>query len=229
VTHYNAIIFDMDGVLADTEPLHAAAVVRTMAAHGVRYVPGHADNFFGLTDDEVFGRLRARYGLQVDVRALSGQCVAEVVAAIAAGLAPLPGVPRVLETLRAGGYRLALASGSAAAVIEATLAALGIAGLFEVVVSGKEVRRGKPAPDVFLETARRLAMEPHSCLVVEDSGNGLAAARAAGMPCVVIPCGATLDQDFTGADVTLRSLEHLPTWLPPGPRHTSGLRTHGPS
>lgn len=225
MTSHQAIIFDMDGVLADTEPLHAEATRRLMAAYGVTYTPGHDDNFFGLTDDEVFDQLRRRYQLDADSRSLSAAWVAEVVSGLAVGLEPLPGVPAVLGTLRTRGYRLALASGSSPAIISATLNALDLAGWFEPVVSGKEVGRGKPAPDVFLETARRLGLDPAACLVVEDSGNGLAGAAAAGMACVIIPCGTTSNQDFARATARLASLEELPAWLSRGRCDEPGLRT----
>jgi beta-phosphoglucomutase-like phosphatase (HAD superfamily) len=94
-------------------------------------------------------------------------------------------------------------------VIEATLDALGIRDLFEVVVSGTEVARSKPAPDVFLETARRLGILPARCLVIEDSRNGMLGARAAGMRCAVVPCPTTAGQDFSGANLRLTRLSDL--------------------
>jgi len=106
-------------------------------------------------------------------------------------------------SLAARGLRLGLASSSGPEVIEATLTTLGIRALFEAVVSGVEVARGKPAPDVFLETAKRLGVAPGRCVVVEDSERGVRAARAAGMRCVAVPCGETRHHDFR--DATLAS------------------------
>jgi beta-phosphoglucomutase-like phosphatase (HAD superfamily) len=103
-------------------------------------------------------------------------------------------------------------------VIEARLQALGVRPLFQAVVSGTEVPRSKPEPDVFLEAARQLAVTPARCLVVEDSRNGLRAARAAGMMCAVVPCQATLGQDLTGADLRLGELGELPGALGVGGR-----------
>jgi beta-phosphoglucomutase-like phosphatase (HAD superfamily) len=94
--------------------------------------------------------------------------------------------------------------------------ALGLRDLFELRDSGWEVGRGKPAPDFFLETARRLALPPAACLVIEDSRNGLLAAKAAGMRCVAVPCEATLAHDFTEADHRVACLpELLPLLLAP--------------
>lgn len=118
----------------------------------------------------------------------------------------MDGVRNVLPRIAGAGYRLALASSSAPENIAATLETLGVDRLFEVVQSGLSVGRGKPAPDIFLETARRLGVPPVRCLVAEDSRNGLLAAKATGMACVVIPCAATSGQDFTGADWRCSSL-----------------------
>jgi HAD superfamily hydrolase (TIGR01509 family) len=126
----------------------------------------------------------------------------------------MPGVPEVLHRVRAAGYRLALASSAEMAVIEANLGALAIGGLFEAVVSGAQVPRGKPAPDVFLAAAARLGVPAEACLVIEDSRNGLLAAKAAGMRCAVVPCAYTRHQDFREADHRLAALPDLLAVLP---------------
>ena len=126
---------------------------------------------------------------------------------------PLAGVPSVLDTLKRSGLRLALASSSAPAVIAATLRGLGVAEFFECTVSGHDVIRGKPAPDIFLEAVRRLGLRPSECLVVEDSYNGLCAAVAAGIRCVAVPCVSTAGQDFAKAAVRLDGLPDLPRYL----------------
>ena len=130
---------------------------------------------------------------------------------IGAGPIPMPGVPEVLERVRAGGYRLALASSAEVRLIQANLTALALGPLFEAVVSGTQVARGKPAPDVFLAVADRLAMAPDRCLVVEDSRNGLLAAKAAGMRCAVVPCAYTRHQDFREADHAYTPFRALPS------------------
>jgi HAD superfamily hydrolase (TIGR01509 family) len=118
-------------------------------------------------------------------------------------------VPAVLEGLRAAEYRLALASSADPIVIAENVRALRLERFFEAIVSGTQVARGKPAPDVFIETARRLLLSPERCLVVEDSRNGLLAAKAAGMACAVIPCSSTRHQDFREADYCLQALWDL--------------------
>lgn len=210
-----AIIFDMDGVLVDSEPVHVDAMRDVLAPFGVRYSDEENEEFFGFTDLATFGILRARYGLAPSVEELVRQRTERLVAMLPTQTIPMPGVPDVLHQLRAGGYPLALASGSAPPVIQATLHALGVERLFAPIVSAVEVTRGKPAPDVFLETARRLGVTPEDCLVVEDSRNGLLAAVAAGMACAAIPCPATRSQDFSEATVRLDALTELARLLPP--------------
>ena len=121
----------------------------------------------------------------------------------------MPGVPDVPRALAARGLRLAVASSSSPVVIDATLTALGVRPLFQTTVSGVEVTRGKPAPDVFLEAAKRLGAAPDACVVVEDSERGVRAARAAGMRCVAIPCGETRHHDFGAATLVLSALPDL--------------------
>ena len=208
-----AIIFDMDGVLVDSEPLGLESMRRLMEAHGVAYTEADNREFLGRTTLEECRILRARHGLRAAGEEMTRQYVEILVELIRERQRPMPGVPDVLAELRAAGYPLALASSAEPAVIAENIRRLDISYLFDAVVSGAEVPRGKPAPDVFIETARRLGRSAAGCLVVEDSRNGLLAAKAAGMSCAVIPCASTLHQDFTEADHRLRSLTELLTLL----------------
>jgi HAD superfamily hydrolase (TIGR01509 family) len=208
-----AVIFDMDGVLIDSEPIHFEAIGALLTDHGVSSPAYHDESFFGCTAHEVFRTLRRRYQLVPTEDDLAAEWISRVVALLSRPLQPLPGVPGVLNDLRARGLRLALASGSAPSIVAATLAGLGLSQAFECMVSGHEVSRGKPAPDIFLETANRLGLPAAGCLVIEDSYNGLTAAVAAGMRCVAVPCASTAGQDFSAATVRLESLTRLPAWV----------------
>jgi len=205
----DAIVFDMDGVLVDSEPLGLEAMRRVMARHGVTYTEADNEQFLGVTTPESCRILKARHALTAAEEDLAGQYVGILLALIRERPRPMRGVPDVLVTLRAAGHRLALASSAEPPVIAANLASLDIARFFSVVVSGTEVGRGKPAPDVFLEAARRLGVPPDGCLVVEDSRNGLLAAKAAGMACAVVPCASTRHQDLREADYCLQDLPEL--------------------
>jgi len=223
-----AVIFDMDGVLIDSEPIHLEATRALLAEHGIDYSPDLEENFYGCTDRDVFRALRARYDLGADEGELADAWVGRVVRVLDRPLEPMTGVPEVLHTLRAAGLRLALASSSAPPIIVATLAGLGLSDVFEFTVSGHDIERGKPAPDIFVEAVRRLGLPRDACLVVEDSFNGLSAASAAGVPCVVVPCRSTAGQDFSRAAARLNDLTELPAWVATAARRAPGVGDGGP-
>src|SRR5437867_824075 len=206
---FTAVIFDMDGVLVDSEPLGMEAMRRVMARQGVPYTEADNNEFVGRTTLEECRILKARHRLEADERDLTRQYVEILVGLIHEGPRPMPGVPDVLGELLTAGYRMALASSAEPVVIATNLDALDLGRFFEAIVSGTEVARGKPAPDVFLETAKRLGLPAPRCLVVEDSRNGLLAAKAAGMACAVVPCANTRQQDFREADYRLSALRGL--------------------
>jgi HAD superfamily hydrolase (TIGR01509 family) len=204
-----AVIFDMDGVLVDSEPFGFEAMRRVMARHGLPYGEEENAEFLGRTTLDSCRILRARHRLPESGETLADWYVEGMLEQIARGPIPMVGVPEVLRGVRAAGYRMALASSAELPVIDANLAALSLRPLFEAVVSGTQVPRGKPAPDVFLAAAERLGVPAAACLVVEDSRNGLLAAKAAGMRCAVVPCAQTLHQEFSEADHRLAELPEL--------------------
>jgi len=204
-----AVVFDMDGVLVDSEPFGFEALRRVMARHGLPYTEQENAEFLGRTTLESCRTLKARHGLPGRAETLADWYIEGMLELIGRGPIPMPGVPEVLQRIRASGYRMALASSAEPRVIEANLTALSLRSLFEAVVSGTQVPRGKPAPDVFLAAAERLGVAPADCLVIEDSRNGLLAAKAAGMRCAVVPCSHTRHQDFREADHRLGALPEL--------------------
>jgi HAD superfamily hydrolase (TIGR01509 family) len=207
---FAAVIFDMDGVLVDSEPLGFEAMRQVMARHGVAYTEVDNEQFLGVTTPESCRILKARHRLAPSAQELTRDYVERLLVLIEGRPRPMAGVPAVLATLHDAGYPMALASSAEPELIAANVEALGLGRYFKAVVSGAEVRRSKPAPDIFLEAARRLGVAPAVCLVVEDSRNGLLAAKAAGMACAVVPCASTRQQDFSEADCRLRALPDLP-------------------
>ena len=199
----------MDGVLADSEPLHQDVIRVMLADYGVDWDLTHGDPTVGLRSLDGFEVICARHSMPHDARWLDARYTALVLPVLRDRLRPLPGVPAVPRALAARGVRLAVGSSSNPEVIETTLSTLGVRPLFEAVVSGVEVALGKPAPDVFLEAAKRLGAAPDACLVIEDSERGVRAARAAGMRCVAIPCGETRHHDFSDATLVLPTLPDL--------------------
>ena len=203
----DAVIFDMDGVLLDSEPLHEAVMQSLLGECGVTTATGLLH--VGMTTRESFTLLCRDLGLPLDPVELDARYTARVIPLLRERATPLPGVPDVPRALKARGLRLAVGSSSRVEVIEATLAGLAVRALFDVVVSAADLPRGKPAPDVFLEAAKRLGVAPEACVVIEDSERGVQAARAAGMRCVAIPCGVTRDHDFSQATLVLDGLPEL--------------------
>jgi HAD superfamily hydrolase (TIGR01509 family) len=208
-----AILFDMDGVLMDSEPLHLRATQFVLGDRGHSFTERDNLAFVGATDPEMFRVLRILFDLEAPTAELVTRKRERLIALVRAEGRPLPGVPEVPLRLRDSGLRLGLVSASARSVIDAVLVAVALDGAFETVVSGDEVARGKPAPDGFLMAARRLATDPGRCLVVEDSRNGVLAGKAAGMTVAAVPGPTTKGQDFSPADLILPSLEALPKLL----------------
>jgi beta-phosphoglucomutase-like phosphatase (HAD superfamily) len=210
-----AALFDMDGVLINSEPYHIRATQLALGERGASFTERDNRAFFGATDAEVFRLLRILFDLDTPTEELVARKRRHVIALVRGAGRPAPGVPGVPLRLREAGLRLGLVSASARPVIEAVLETVGLADAFEAIVSGDEVPRGKPAPDGFLMAARRLAIEPARCLVVEDSRNGVLAGKAAGMLVAAVPCPATGHEDFSPADYVLPGLEALLKVLEP--------------
>ncbi len=209
----DAILFDMDGVLMDSEPLHLRATQFVLGDRARSFTERDNLAFVGATDPEMFRVLRVLFDLDTSTAELVSRKREHLIALVRAEGRPLPGVPEIPLRLRETGLRLGLVSASARPVIDAVLRAVELDGAFETVVSGDEVARGKPAPDGFLMAARRLATDPARCLVVEDSRNGVLAGKAAGMTVAAVPGPTTKGQDFSPADLILPSLEALPKLL----------------
>ncbi|HEY7141459.1 MAG TPA: HAD family phosphatase [Methylomirabilota bacterium] len=208
-----AILFDMDGVLMDSEPLHLRATRFALGDRVRSYTERDNQAFFGATDAEMFRVLRILFDLDASTDELVHRKQQHLVSLIRSEGRGLPGVPDIPRRFREAGFRLGLVSASARPVIDAILQAVGLRETFQTVVCGDEVARGKPAPDGYLMAARRLAIEPRHCFVVEDTRNGVLAAKAAGMTVAAVPGPSTIHEDFSPADLVLPSLEALPKVL----------------
>ena len=207
-----AVVFDMDGVLIDSEPIWRDVEQRVFATVGVQLDDEHCRETMGLRVNEVVAHWFARHPWAEPVpRAVEDAILAGVVDAVRSSGQVLPGVEHALSVCRAHGARAAIASSSYDVVIRAVLERLDLVSHFDVVVSAQDLPRGKPDPAVYLETARALDLPPARCLAIEDSVNGVRAARAAGMRCIGIPeSGADpVVLRAAGAAVVLDSLAEL--------------------
>lgn len=182
-----AVVFDLDGLLVDSEPLWDVAIDAALADHGKATDATVRARHTGMRIDDVARVLVDGHGLAVDPDAFGRDLLARLLDAFARDLHAMPGADRALDLATAGGRPAAVASSSARAVIESAVARFRWGDRFAALVSADEVARGKPHPDVYEEAARRLGVAPADCVALEDSENGVRAARAAGMTCVGVP------------------------------------------
>ena len=187
MTGPDAVVFDNDGLLCDTEESWSRAEARPFVRYGRAWTDAHKREIMGSSGQRA-GALLAEW---LDQPGRDRELMAEVVELvheeIAGGVDLRPGARSLLEALAAAGVPYALASNSSRRFIDEVLDRAGIASLLQVTVSAGEVAAPKPAPDVYLEAARRLGADPARCLAFEDSPTGIHAARAAGMRVIAIP------------------------------------------
>lgn len=184
-----AVIFDMDGLLVDSEPLWRKAEVKVFGELGVPMTEALCNEVMGLRIDEVvhYWRRRFPWDAAVSEAVVVDRIMDTMLALIAQEARPMKGVIEILNYFQSKNIRIALASSSSMVLIEAVLQKLGITNYFEVLRSAETEAYGKPHPAVYIETAKVLGVEPEDCLVFEDSGFGLIAAKAALMKAVAVP------------------------------------------
>jgi HAD superfamily hydrolase (TIGR01509 family) len=204
-----AVVFDLDGVLVDSEQVWDE--VREALAHerGGDWHERAQRDMMGMSSPEWSRYMHDRIGLSESPEEINRLVVERMLERYSAGP---PWLPDAVETVRrlAADFVLGLASSSNRELIDRVLEAGGISGCFGATVSSEEVAAGKPAPDVYLEVARRLGVDPHECTAIEDSHNGILSAKAAGMRCIAIPNahyppGAAVAE----ADAVVNSLSEL--------------------
>ena len=182
-----AVIFDMDGVLVDTEHLWDEVREALTEEWGGRYTPEAQEAMMGMSSVEWSRYLHETVGLREPPDVINAEVVQRMLARYEVDLPVVPGAVDAVMQLAEQGLGLALASSSNRELIDAVLRHLDLTASFDVTVSSEEVPRGKPAPDVYLEAARRLGVEPARCAAVEDSASGIRAAHAAGMRVIAYP------------------------------------------
>lgn len=184
---YEAVIFDMDGLMFDTEPIWASCWPKTAIEFGVECMEGLADAMRGTNGAEAVSIIREWYGDEVDPKAFVDRFYEIAHEVLAHGAEKKPGLDRLLEYLKTEGIPMAVASSSSREMIKANLIRGGILPYFDSIVSGIEVEHAKPYPDVFLKAADELGVPPQKSLVLEDSYNGVRAGFAGGFHTVMVP------------------------------------------
>jgi len=200
----------MDGVLVLSEPFIAAAAIAMFAEKGFTVRPEEFRPFIGTGEDRFIGGVAEARGIPIEPERDKARTYEIYLEQIRGRLRPLPGVRGFVESCRARGLRMAVASGSDTIKVEANLREIDLEPTdFAAIVTGSEVERKKPAPDIFLEACARLDLDPGECLVIEDAVNGVLAAKTAGARCLALttsfPAG-----DLTEADWIATDLAHVP-------------------
>jgi HAD superfamily hydrolase (TIGR01509 family) len=181
-----AVVFDMDGVLIDSEPVWERVRRKFVADHGGRWAQDAQDRMMGMSTAEWSAYMSEDFGLRLPPAQVAELVIAAMAAEYQAHLPLLPGAVESVRSLSAR-WPLAVASSAPKSLIEAVLDASALRPAFAAAVSSEEVTRGKPAPDVYLEATRRLGVPPAASAAVEDSANGLRSAAAAGLTVIAVP------------------------------------------
>ncbi len=201
------VIFDLDGLLADTERLHCQAYQHALACHGAALTEAEYAEHWVRSGRGIDDWVNAR-GLTLDPRAIRAQKSERYLQLLAVSLRPMAGALALLKRLH-GKKILALASSSYRDAVDAVLRGLDIGHYFKATISGLDVARVKPAPDIFLAAALAVRAKPSECLVLEDAEKGVLAAYEAGMTCIAVPNEHTHPHDFSRATKICASLDEV--------------------
>jgi HAD superfamily hydrolase (TIGR01509 family) len=182
----DAVVFDLDGVLIDSEPVWEQVRRKVVATHGGHWDADTQDRLMGMSTGEWSRYLSADLGVRLSPTAVAGAVIAEMAASYREHLPLMPGAAEAVQRL-AWRWPLGLASSAPRSLIDTVLDAASLRGFFAAVLSTEEVSRGKPAPDVYLSVAGLLGVSPTVCAAVEDSSNGLRSAAAAGCAVIAVP------------------------------------------
>lgn len=204
------VIFDMDGVLLDSEPFICKAACMMFAEMGLTVQPDDFKPFVGTGENRFIGGVAEKYNFLVDIEAVKKRTYDIYLQIIKGRITPLPGVHAFMDTCRKAGKKLALATSADDVKAEGNLREIKLPmATFDAVVTGLSVMHKKPHPEIFITAARGLGLDPHDCLVVEDAVNGVAAAKAAGARCLALTTSFTREQ-LVGADWFAGNLAEAP-------------------
>ena len=212
-----AVIFDMDGVLVNSEPLINAAAIGMFREHGLVVQPDDFLPFVGMGEERYIGGVAEKYNFPLDLAEVKRRTYEIYLELVPSRLEAFPGVIELVRSCREAGLLVSVASSADKVKVQANLNKIGLPVEFwDAVIWGEDVRKKKPAPDIFLLAAAKLGVKPNECVVVEDAVNGIQAAHAAGMRCIAVahtfPVDRLRDGDLVRekiSDVLLSDLLHL--------------------
>jgi len=201
-----AVIWDMDGVIADTAPYHLKAWQEVFRKRGVKFTEEDFRRQFGQRNDTIIRTTLGEGVSQSEVDVIASEKEENYRQRVRQNIRPLPGAVKLIKSLKEHGFSVALASSAPVENIQLIMRGLGIEDSFQAIVSGREVQEGKPSPQGFLLAAQKLGAEPENCAVIEDAPAGITAAKRAGMHCLAVT-NSHPQSSLTEADLIVDTLE----------------------
>lgn len=208
-----AVIFDMDGVIIDSEPIHKQVEESLFKKLNIKVSEEEHNSYVGKTSIEMWREIKLKYNLGKDI--LAEEIVIEEVDRYIEHLLakddikPIMGVRKLINELYIKDIKLALASSAVRRSIETVINLFELGEYFSISISGEDIEDGKPCPDIFLKVANELGVNPMECVVIEDSRNGVIAAKTAGMKCIGFKNRNSGNQDLSRADMVIDSLSQI--------------------
>jgi len=206
---FKAIIFDMDGVIIDSEPLWEKSEKILLRKFDLEYNPVYREKILGLNQIDSAGLLRDTFNLEITVQEIIDERLKILIDLYRNELNLIDGIEKIISDSKKKNLKVGLASSSPMYVVEFVLEFFDIKKYFNTIVSGDCTTNGKPEPDIYLEAASQLEIDPRDCIAVEDSINGVKAAMKAGMYCIAIPDKRIRTDKYQIADLILRDLSEI--------------------
>jgi HAD superfamily hydrolase (TIGR01509 family) len=206
-----AVIFDMDGVLIDSEPLHFSAAITLLKRLNIETTEEYHNKFVGSSDPVKWEKIIKEFNIQNSLQEILNMSALTKLELLrqSDSYSPIEGIPELLKSLQVHNIPIAIASSSPACFIKEVLSKVKIEKYIKTWVSGDDIEKSKPEPDIFLKTAELLKVNPRGCIVVEDSKNGVIAAKRAGMKCVGFQNINSGNQDLSSADVIVDKIQDI--------------------
>ena len=209
VSMIKAVLFDMDGVIAETEHVHVEAEKQTLLKYGVQITEDELHRYTGTTAKQMFMELIAKYKLDTTFERIFNEKEEVMFKLLEMDTQPVKGVIELLYKLKEKHVKLAVASSSHRRLVQYVLRKLEMTRLFDSIISAEDIAHGKPDPEIFLMSAKRLKVSPAECLVVEDAKLGVDAAKEAGMKCLGYRNPHSGNQDLSKADIVTDDFSSL--------------------
>ena len=204
-----AILFDLDGVIVDSEPLHFEAHKKILKDYGIELtLEEYLDFGVAKGDSNLYREVSERFGVSIDNKEMAKRKKQAYWEILDKKGELMPGILEILQNFSKK-YDLAIVSSGVKISVEHVLDKFDIKNYFRVIVTGDDVVELKPFPDVYLKAIELLDFDKKYCIAIEDSETGIAAAKSAGIKCIAIPNDFTKNQDFSGADITLAKIKEL--------------------